>query len=221
MQPNCDVKRFDAKHFTQHKLYSQFSAYPACWGAPAPKPPSPNKDATVLNQFSSSFSSRYTSAFSGCLLVFLAIRSTIFSPFCRVLYNISHIKYSKHDQRAIILPKNDNDNEKRYRKINTACNEHDSLRIVAIAHDFLSWGSALTALGLNLPGVGAGRGGSQSFPSLAQTCSSPFGKRTLEGPGPRLLPNVCVSAMPPRRLLPAPPPTCMNMGRAWNRTLRP
>ena len=55
MQPNCDVKRFDAKHFTQHKLCCQFSAYPACWGAPAPKPPSPNNDATVLNQFSSSF----------------------------------------------------------------------------------------------------------------------------------------------------------------------
>ena len=115
MQPNCDVKRIDAKHSTQHKLCCQFSAYPACWGAPAPKPPSPN----ILNQFSSSSFSRYNTAFSGCLLVFLTIRSTIFSPFCRFFYDITHIKYSKATNMPSFCPKNDNDNEKRYRKINT------------------------------------------------------------------------------------------------------
>ena len=72
------MSRGSTLNFTQHKLCCQFSAYPACWGAPGPKPPSPNNDATVLNQFSSSFFSRYTSAFSGCLLVFSTIRSTIF-----------------------------------------------------------------------------------------------------------------------------------------------
>ena len=95
MQPNCDVKRFDAKHFTQHQLCCQFSAYPACWGAPAPKPP-PQK---TMPRSSANFLPRFLHDTLPLLRLpprFLRNKVLIFHPFVVFFrYNSHHIQQER------------------------------------------------------------------------------------------------------------------------------
>ena len=94
---------------------------PSLSGGSGPQTPQPKKRCHGPQPIFCLVFLRYITAFSGRLLVFLTMQRTNFLPFCRFFYDITHIKYSKNDQRAFICPRNDNDSDKRYRKINTAC----------------------------------------------------------------------------------------------------
>ena len=119
MQPNCDVKRFDAIHFTQTQTLLSIFCIPSLLGGSGPQTPRPNTMPRSSTYFLPHF---FTVNYRFCRLPSRFFNDTKYHFFSLLsfFYDITHIKYSKKDQRAFILPKNDNENEKRYRKINTA-----------------------------------------------------------------------------------------------------